>query len=375
MAKAKPGTVSIQSRNGLLSLRWRYEGKEFSLSTGLRDTPYHRTITQRKQALVQRDIDYGEFDQSLEKYRDRPTEQREQLTTVELWQRFTEYRKNEGTSGQAIASRYHPLLANLKRFGKDIVDESTARQFIDLLRSRQSPRIANQNLSLLRGFADWAIKQCQLENNPFTEIKPQKVTRDRSSRKPFTREEVQLILSTIRLDSHCYHYHDFVLTLFSLGLRPSEAIGLRWKHIDFTRKQVTICESLSRAEDGNSAGYARQRKTTKTGEERILDLSERLSTVLMGRRLPDSQPDDLVFTTNGKPIDDHNFSQKCWKRILKTAGIEYRPPYAARHTLGSWMIEDGATLPQTAHILGHKTARMVSETYGHMINRPKMPEL
>ena len=107
---------------------------------------------------------------------------------------------------------------NLKRLGQDITDEAAAKDFVNLLRSRQSARIANQNLSLLNGFAAWAMTQNYLDGNPFEKIKLLKVTRDRSSRKPFTREEITRILDTIRIDSRYWQYYDFVLTLFNLSL-------------------------------------------------------------------------------------------------------------------------------------------------------------
>ncbi|HIK43620.1 MAG TPA: site-specific integrase, partial [Leptolyngbyaceae cyanobacterium M65_K2018_010] len=69
------------------------------------------------------------------------------------------------------------------------------------------------------------------------------------------------------------------------------------------------------------------------------------------------------------------FRERVWKRTCERAGIEYRPPYTSRHTLLSHGIEyEGWSLPQAAQIAGHASTRMVAETYGHMINPPKLPE-
>jgi integrase len=38
------------------------------------------------------------------------------------------------------------MMANLNHWGTDIDSEDTARQFVEYLRTRQSPTIANQNL-------------------------------------------------------------------------------------------------------------------------------------------------------------------------------------------------------------------------------------
>jgi integrase len=196
------------------------------------------------------------------------------------------------------------------------------------------------------------------------------------NRKPFTIEEIQLLLETVKADEYVFVYYDFCCALIRLGLRPSECIGLRWKHIDLQRKEITICESLSRSGSGETGGYARERKETKTGNTRVLPLSESLVTMFAGRRPINANPDDLVFTTSeGKTIDDHNFRERVWKPICKKAGVEYRPPYACRHSFTSHGLEQGISVVSMSHMLGHTNARMVTDTYGHIINRPQLPDL
>jgi integrase len=161
-----------------------------------------------------------------------------------------------------------------------------------------------------------------------------------------------------------------------LGLRPSEAIGLRYRHIDWRSRTITVCESLSRGSDGKSAGYAREQRQRKTGNSTVLDLPDDLYALFQGRFTSACKPEDLIFTSaTGKAIDDHNFSQRVWKTVLKEAGIDYRPPYNLRHSMASHAIAQGATLPEVAYLLGHKNTRMVSEVYGHTINRPQVPKL
>lgn len=103
--------------------------------------------------------------------------------------------------------------------------------------------IANQNLKLLKGFGTWAVERGKLERNPFLTIKSQKETTvTNPSRQPFSIEEVRALLNTARENPKFSHYHDFCMELLYLRLRPSEGIGLRWKHIDF--EHVSICENL-----------------------------------------------------------------------------------------------------------------------------------
>lgn len=136
-------------------------------------------------------------------------------------------------------------------------------------------------------------------------------------RLPLTKEQIQAFLTAIKADPLHHEYHDFCMAMFYLEVRPSEAAGLRWKHIDWQRRVVTVCESMSRGPNGETAGYARQRKGTKNGQVREVDMVPKLYAVLQERCSPDVDADVLIFTTpKGKPIDDHTFSQDIWKRIL-----------------------------------------------------------
>lgn len=360
------GSVAIVTRYDRLYLRFRPApgAKQVCFCTGLPDNPCNRAIVGKTASEIAYDLAHNCFDASLAKYRDQPAE-RKTYTTPELWQLFI---------GDKTSVHYTAMRSNLTRFGEPITDEPTARQFIDHLAQRQSPRTLNENLRLLQRFGAWAVKEGHLTANPFEGIAPQKAPR-RTPRQPFTRDEVTRILTAAKFHPLYSTYHDFIFTLIHLGLRPSEAIGLQWRHIDLERGEVTISESLSRSPDGRGGNGARVRKETKTGSVRTLSLTPSMLAMLQGRKSSDTSPDNLVFTTpSGGAIDDHVFSQRVWKSICERAGVAYRPPYNCRHTLLSHLIEDGGSLIQAAAVAGHADATMVASVYGHMINRPKMPE-
>ncbi len=325
------------------------------------------------------DIVTGEYDDTLNKYRLMPGKATPitSPSTVALFEQFIEKKRRDGVSGQAIAGKYQALRANIKRAGHDIATPEDACQLIELLRTRQASVTANQNLVLLKSFGRWLVEEQHIEENIYSDINPLKPSGiSAQDRTPFTKEELLLFLKTMRSHSVGYQYYDFCVVLFLLGLRPSEAIGLRWGRVNLDRREVLICESLSRSDDGRTSGAARQRKGTKTGKSRVLPLNDRLVTLFEGRQSAITQPDDLVFTSpTGKPIDDRMFRERYWKRICEEAGIRYRPPYTARHTFISYGIEYMRwTERQAATMAGHSSTRMVSETYGHMMDRPELPD-
>jgi integrase len=355
----------------MLRLRWRYGGKEYHLALGLLDNPLTRSIAQKKASEIAADIAYGTFDKSLAKYKPQPEKQAEPVSTIALFSSFITHRKEQGTSGQAISTRYNALLANLKRF-RDIGSEVDARQFVDQLRSRQSSQTANQNLSLLKGFGEWSVKHGHWDANYFSNVATLKASKPQAL-KPFTRAEISALLEASAITPGVSHYRDFVSFLLHTGVRISEAIGVEWKHIDLDNGQVFICQSLSRGEDGSRS--SRVKKSTKTGTARYIDLSPKLLDALK-RRFSDvnPKPTDLVFTNpKGRAIDDEHF-RFVWKKLCSAAKVEYRRPYNCRHSLLSHVIESGGSLPQAAAIAGHVNTKMVAATYAHMVEKPRMPD-
>lgn len=379
-ARHKKGDVAVSSRNNMLRLRWRYEGRQRQLSLGLPDTPVNRQIAEQVRSEIARDIAYGDYDHTLNRYRLKHSsgeQSAKQLSTHKLFDAFIDYKREHGLSEQTIASRYRSVRSHIKSFGRDIQSSDDAIALVERLRRQQNPATANKNLGILKQFGKWLAIANHLNENPFCDIDPLKVIKTKPrSHDVFTVQEVQALLLAFKTDERCRQFHDLCLVLFTLGLRPSEAIGLRWHHIDLKSRQVTICESLSRAGDGRTSGYARVRKETKTGSIRVLPLNEKLVSLFLRRRGPDSEPDDLVFTTaKGKPINDQYIRDCCWKPMCQKAGIPYRPPYTARHTFISHGLEyKDWTLPQAAELAGHANTKMVASTYAHMVQRPELPD-
>jgi integrase len=144
------------------------------------------------------------------------------------------------------------------------------------------------------------------ETNPWSECLDRARTRgnsgqSRQQKKPFTLLELRAIFSAFEQHSHYSHYTEFVIFLASIGCRPGEAAGLRWKHFGSDFTTVWIGESISRGHQN--------KKGTKTGKSRTIPLPLTVRSMLVNRfdRLS-PKPDDLVFPSpKGLAIDDHRF--------------------------------------------------------------------
>jgi integrase len=158
-------------------------------------------------------------------------------------------------------------------------------------------------------------------------------------------DERARLLAACRESSNPDLYTAVVLAL-STGARQMEVWGLTWKQVDLTRRVIHLEEHQ-----------------TKNGTRRVLPLEAHALDLMTARAKVRRIGTDLVFPShNGKqPLD---FRQP-WESAVKQAGIENFRWHDLRHSTASYLAMNGATLPEIAAVLGHKTLAMV-QRYAHL---------
>ncbi len=361
--KMPKSQVTVFDRYGYLHLRWTYKSKQYRLSTGLSDTKSNRKAVDAKVKMIESDIAYERVDVTLEKYGKvvkkefKVTEEKRALTLTELLEKRL---KNK------FCSPDKALLHLLRYYSQDIETTENAQDFINWIKET-------------RGTANRTIKRYldTLQVISPTIFKPIKITvESKPLPKPFTTEETRAIIDWFQTSEYYRHYADYVKFLFLTGTRTSEAIGLRWKHIDFNRNLLFISESLGRNKNNTSH---RIRKTTKTNKTREFPMNHTLLEMLTARHeQSDKNPESLVFSSpKGCSIDDHNFSQRIWRKCLGELKIEYRPQYNTRHTFISHFLEKTKDVVKCASLThGSKSGiQTIFNNYAGIINRVEVPEL
>ncbi len=372
--KNQKGTVSIINADGRIRLRWRYQGKRYSLNSGLYDKI---NLKAAKKSVLQIELDMlnGQFDDSLVKYGARVAVVREekvhQQTIVEHFENWVKEFKQLDCEKN---SDYFHLRNTLRKWGEISPDEMLIR----LNTENYAPKTYNERLAILSGFSKWMVKRDYWTVNPFDGVSKRRVKKvDKPDRQPFTEEEIRDILAAVRDDIFCppssryrhSHYYPFLYFLFKTGVRNAEAVGLRVGSIDLKKKIILIKEAMARSVHGTHAS-ARIRKETKNGKVRMLpltaDLMDVLSPLLTGK-----SPDDLVFQSfSGLPIDDKMFQRRVFSIVLQGLNIPHRVLYACRHTFGSRCIDAGITPVMTAFLMGNNPETAL-RNYTHQLGLPK----
>ena len=156
-------------------------------------------------------------------------------------------------------------------------------------------------------------------------------------------------------------YRLVVLFLAYTGVRFGEMAALRVSRLDLRRQRAVIAESVTPL-----SGQGMVWGTTKSHKRREvpipLFLIEELRAHVGGR-----EPSDLVFAgiRNGAPLRVSTFRLQ-FGVAAEAIGIPDLHPHQLRHTAASLAIASGADVKVVQQMLGHASATMTLDTYGHL---------
>lgn len=188
--------------------------------------------------------------------------------------------------------------------------------------------------------------------SPFRNIRPLKVKR--SEVIPFSLDEAQVLINTVRPDYRNY----FIVRIFS-GMRTGEANGLKWKYVDFERRQILVRESIVMGEED-------ELKTE--GSSRDIQMSQVVFDSLKEQYKITGTRSQYVFCgRSGKPIDNKNFINRVWNPLLKHLGFEHRKAYQMRHTAATLWLASGESPEWIARQLGHTSTEMLFRVYSRYV--------
>jgi len=135
--------------------------------------------------------------------------------------------------------------------------------------------------------------------------------------------------------------------LVMLGLRRSEACGLRWEHVDFDAGTLRIVQTVQRVD-----GKLQELPTKTRRSNRTVPLPARCRFVLAEhhRRLQEAngngpgnpwRSSGYVFGTAwGTPMEPRNLTRS-WERLCTRLGVRKVPLHALRHTCVSLLLALG----------------------------------
>jgi len=251
------------------------------------------------------------------------------------------------------------------------------------------------NFKTLRSYVnsifDWAEELEYIERNKLEKslkrIKATKKNQLKQARKEenlyLSFEELQEWLIAVHEDwqNELLSFQDYILfqTTFFLSDRKSETYALKWKHIDFSKSQISIGKALDKF--GNE-------KNTKGNKTTIFHIPVELKELLLEWKNQqqselaqfdiEQTEEQLVFTFNDRkgninqPLhtDYLNYRMKSIERRHKH--LAHATPHKLRHTGATLARQSGTSLEQISEALTHSDTT-ITKVYVNTPNVIKMP--
>jgi integrase len=205
----------------------------------------------------------------------------------------------------------------------------------------RAPGTVNRYLSALSKAFSNAVKEWHwLADNPLRRVS--KKTEPRGIVRYLSDKERAALLDACR-KSEFRPLYLVVLFALTTGMRRGELLGLRWQDIDLERHVAVL-------------------HNTKNGDRRSVPIVPEVAALLRERGRVRRLDNDLVFASEGAgPV----WPDKHWYAALKVAKIKDFRFHDLRHTAASYLAMSGASVPELAAVLGHRTLAMVKR-YAHL---------
>lgn len=177
--------------------------------------------------------------------------------------------------------------------------------------------------------------------NPTRKIQHYKETkRDRF----VTHEEMPTLAKCIKAEPNQSARAAMWLYLLT-GLRREAVLSLKWDAIDTARQEIRLSD-------------------TKAGRVHYLPLSEPALNVLESLPRIDGNPYVLPGRVSGKHLVNID---KPWRRVRQAAKLDDVKLHDLRRTVGSWLAQDGNSLPLIGKVLDHSNTS-TTQIYARFTN-------
>jgi len=233
----------------------------------------------------------------------------------------------------------------LPELGRLCVDEIAAGHvdvFLTKMRAQNyAPGTIGRALVLLRHMFNLAQKWKTpgINGNPTAGfVIPPDVQRSRY----LSPEEAARLIAAIRADQNELAAKAIMLLLLT-GARRNEVTQARWDYLDWNKRTLLV-------------------PLSKSGRPRVVTLNSAAVEVLRSIEQVPGNPYIFPAQTTGRP-SPHLFFP--WDRIRKRAGLADLRLHDLRHSFASFLVNEGISLYQVQHLLGHANSRSTAR-YSHL---------
>jgi integrase len=265
------------------------------------------------------------------------------------------------SSKETILQRLEKIYEHFGGAALTDVDAVALQGWLNDLAKTRSASTVRMAHAYLRSIFKEAVEGDYLRKNPARLLR---VPRNlKATARPYlTIEEIGTLLDAAKPFGVPTMEFAVLTMLFVTGLRPSEALALRWSDLDFTEGNSTVLihQSVYR---GKLRPYT---KVLEEGEEKRKVLPELAAQTLLHwfSVTHHSKPTDYVFVNSrGGVLTTGNYLHRVLQPLAEQAKIKKSLTFQmVRRSVATHAAELG-TLKTVSEILGHKRMQTTQETY------------
>jgi integrase len=254
-----------------------------------------------------------------------------------------------------LETHFVPALG-ARRIGS--ITPAHVRAAVEAMAAKLAPATVRTNLGVLRAVFNAAVEADVLGRSPVRGIRVQSAPP--SERPLLTPDELMRLADTIEP-----RYRALVLVAGVLGLRWSEAIGLRVADISFLARTITVTQTISEVAGRLEVSPTKSRSSRRTIAVPAFLLDELSHHLGVHRNRPGV--DELAFVgPKGGPLR-RSFAARIFTPAVEAAGLDPQLTFhGLRHVATSLMVAAGEHPRVIQQRLGHATAKLSMELYAHV---------
>jgi integrase len=288
---------------------------------------------------------------------------------LQTWFRTSQLSENERRSRTPYINR---LVNDLGHLSLTRLHPLTIEEFLTRrMEAGNSSTTAHHLFKILRAALNEAVRKGLIAANPCEHVTPPR-PRDYVP-SLWTLGEVEAFLTEARATSPHFALY---ATLLGTGLRPAEALALRWRDVDLEASLLRVTRVLERPK--NTKDFTLRENPKTRGSRRTVRLPDVLISIL--RSLHEVQrvskiaqgvehDFDLVFPQrDGRPLHENNVAQRDFRKVIERAGLpRVRGLYALRHMHFTYLTSSGVPLKVVQERAGHHSAAFTMSRYIHVL--------
>ena len=161
------------------------------------------------------------------------------------------------------------------------------------------------------------------------------------------------------------------------GFRRSEVLGLKWEHIDFENRTITVTETLQQGVDGD---YVDTPKTNSS--YRTLPMTDSVYKLLKGQKHRQERlqgalgagyiQNDYVCTWPDGNVISPNYLTRTFHNVIAKSSLPNIRLHDLRHSAASNLLNMGFSIVQVQQWLGHGSASTTLNFYAHVDKNSKL---